>query len=302
MSLSIVLLSFDRPSSLAQALESVMLQSKQPDEIIVVDNRSTSSNVIGELVRRHPQVRLIANSTNQGFAAAMNQGVAAAQGDFVYLTEDDIVLDRDCMQQLMMFAAQSPSFGMASALQLNHGQHTIRCAGGDVTLGGVYRQSIFGWDEPEDRVPTAPLEVGYLTGSSIFARREVLASLGGFREDFFLYKEDVELCIRARRKGLKLFVVPSARSFHLPEASAGNGRRNAEVEFHKLKNFLALYLLHAKASVLPRFFAGYAMEALRDCAAAQWSRARSRLHATAWCASNFRRLWHDRRSFVPDFL
>jgi GT2 family glycosyltransferase len=99
----------------------------------------------------------------------------------------------------------------------------------------------------------------------LLTRTDFLRSLGGFREEFFMYTEAVELCLRAARAGRRLAVVPRARAAHFepPEGVAGP----SALEFHKLKNFLALYLLHAPARVLPEFFCRYVLlGALRSLA------------------------------------
>jgi GT2 family glycosyltransferase len=88
----------------------------------------------------------------------------------------------------------------------------------------------------------------------IAARTTVLRALGGFRPDFFMYGEDVELCARVLETGRTIDIVPAARVYHHepPERP-----EPAMVAFHKQKNLAALYMLHAPLTVLPAFFARY---------------------------------------------
>src|SRR4029077_7078840 len=85
-----------------------------------------------------------------------------------------------------------------------------------------------------------PFETMYLPGAMIAARTSVLREIGGFHPDFFMYGEDVELCARTLKKGLKIAVVPRARVYHHepPDTPV-----SALLTFHKQKNLAALYLL-----------------------------------------------------------
>src|SRR5947209_6307903 len=98
---SVVVLSYERPALLREALRSLAAQSYAPREIIVVDNRSTVSDEVARVAAEFPSVRLIRNRENVGYAAGMNRGIAEAACEYVYLTEDDITLDRDCIRRLV---------------------------------------------------------------------------------------------------------------------------------------------------------------------------------------------------------
>jgi GT2 family glycosyltransferase len=99
-----------------------------------------------------------------------------------------------------------------------------------------------------------PFETMYLPGAAIAARTSLLREMGGFNPEFFMYGEDVELCARTLKKGLKIAIVPAARVYHHdpPDVPV-----STLVNFHKQKNLAALYLLHAPARVLPMFVARY---------------------------------------------
>jgi GT2 family glycosyltransferase len=195
----------------------------------------------------------------------MNRGLDEASAPYVLLTEDDIVLEPDCVARLVAYMEAHPAVGLAAPVLLNRGAGTVRCAGAEVTLGGVYRKRVYGAGEADAGRFAEPFEVEQLDGAVLLARTEFLRSLGGFREEFFMYAEAVELCLRVRRAGRRLAVVPRARAAHFepPEVAAAPDA----LEFHRLKNFFALYLLHAPARVLPEFFCRYVLlGALRSLA------------------------------------
>lgn len=252
---TIVVLSYDRPQLLGQALRSIEAQTCKPCEVLVIDNASSSSPRIRELVSGFQGVRLIANATNRGFTGGMNQGLAEAEGEYIYLTEDDIELDPSCVATLVDFLEQHPATALAGPVMWNRRHPTIRCAGGSFTFGSVYQMRVNG--EGQTTLPdSAPFETMYLPGAMIAARTRELRQLGGFRSDFFMYGEDVELCARVLERGRTITIVPCARVYHheptdQPEPAA--------VAFHKQKNLAALYMLHAPLRVLPGFFVRYVL-------------------------------------------
>jgi predicted O-methyltransferase YrrM len=119
----------------------------------------------------------------------------------------------------------------------------------------LYRHDLIARGETELGRPQ-PYDTGYVTGAMIFAPRALWKRLGGFRDDFFLYHDDTEFSLRALKAGFRITVVPVAREEHLPGLP---GPVPDFVEYHKIKNFVALYLLHADLRVLPAFLARYVL-------------------------------------------
>ena len=290
--ISVVLLSYNRPHYLTRAIETVFAQTWSNLEVIVVDNRSPSSEEIARIVSQYPTVQFIGHSENLGFTGGMNAGIAAARGTYLYLTEDDIEMESECLAVLAGYLDEHPVVGLAGPIMLNRRSQTIRCAGGRFELGGVYRLTIFGADEPfaAARFP-APYLVSYLPGASLMARRELLQDLHGFRNEFFMYIEDVDLCARVLKRGLSIAVVPNARvSHHEPEPGAAPG-----LDFHKMKNLSALYFMHAPLQVLPVFVLRYAV--LGMIRAFAGGRVGAHVRAWAWAAYYAPRLLAERFRF-----
>lgn len=250
---TIAVLSYNRPQLLEGALRSIAAQTYAARDVVVIDNPSPASPRIRELVAAFAGVRLIANTTNNGFTGGMNQGLAEAKGEFVYFTEDDIELEPDCLSTLIEYLSGQPDVALAGPVMWNRSTPTIRCAGGSFELGPVYRMRVTGAGDRQ-LLETSPFRTMFLPGASILARTAELRALGGFHPDFFMYGEDVELCARVKKRGRAISIVPAARAHHheppeAPESSA--------LAFHKQKNLVALYLLHARPGVLPAFFIRY---------------------------------------------
>jgi GT2 family glycosyltransferase len=250
---TIVVLSHNRPDLLARALRSIAHQSHENREVVVVDNASEASERIRSLVAGFDEVRLVANATNRGFTGGMNQGLAEARGDYIYLTEDDIELDRECIAELVRYLVAHPDVALAGPVMWNKQTATIRCAGGSFNLGPAYRLHVTGAGQT-DLPDSNPFPTLFIPGSMIAARTAKLRELGGFRSEFFMYGEDVELCARVIERGWTMAIVPAARVYH---HEPPDGPEPAVIRFHKQKNLAALYMLHAPFTALPGFFARY---------------------------------------------
>jgi GT2 family glycosyltransferase len=279
---SIVLLSYNRPQLLSQALASVQEQSYQHFEVIVVDNPSAASAEVAEIVSQYPTVKLIQTDLNIGYAGGMNRGIASASGDYVYLTEDDVVLENDCIDNLVQYLEDNPSTDLIAPVIYNKESGTIRCAGGELALDGVYQRRIYGAGEHDAGQFAKPFEVTYIDGATMFARREFWQRFKGFREEYFMYVDAVELCARVAKSGLRMAIVPHAKVYHFEPVDPST---TPDLEFHKLKNFFSLYLLHAPAGILPEFFCRYAfINGLRSLFAKTGTPPRVFFKALLWVA------------------
>jgi GT2 family glycosyltransferase len=149
---------------------------------------------------------------------------------------------------------------------------------------------IHGEGERDEGQFPRPLRVTYIDGAVMFARTDFWRRLGGFREEFFMYVEAVELCAKVAKMGKALTLVPQAKVYHFEPPPGANS--SAEFAFHRYKNFFALYLLHARARRLPEFFARYAGLGLPRAAAN--GSLRPFLRALGWTARRAPSLLRER--------
>lgn len=254
---SVVCLSYKRPHLLREALASLAVQTHPLHELIVVDNRSERSGEVAAVVEEFPAARLLANAKNLGFTGGMNSGLQAATGEYVVLTEDDITLAPGAIRAVVEHLSVHPRVGLVGGLMLNKQSGTIRCAGGRVRLGSRFELDVIGESAVDTGQFAEPFAVSYLPGAFLAARRSVWERLGGFRERYYLYMEDVDLCVRAAAAGYTLATVPAARVYHAdPPADA---EPPPWLRRLKYQNLLRLYLLNAPGRVLPAFLARYAL-------------------------------------------
>lgn len=290
---SVIILSYNRPQFLSQALDSILRQTYSMLEIIVVDNSSPNSEAIRQIVEKYPAVKMIAMEHNSGYTGGMNEGIRQARGEYIYLTEDDMVSDANAIAAMVEYMEEDPQAGIVSGV-LHDNTGALICGGGFVELGAVFSQFLIGRNTPTPPTLNGPFCATFATGAMMLLRRPVLQELGPFRSDFFMYYEDVELCQRVMASGRTIVIAPAARACTFAESY--NVETARAVDFHKLKNFFALYLLHAPARRLPGFFVRYAginlMRALLKNRNAAWLL----LKAELWIAWNLARLRRERRA------
>ena len=256
--LSIGIVSWNTRDLLDACLRSI---ATAPDavtrEVIVVDNASADDTA--EMVRdRHPDVTLIANADNRGYAAGNNQAIAAASGELILLLNPDIVVHPGGLETLVGVLRERPEAGaVAPRLILPDGSVQASCRSfptPDVVLYealglsrffprsrrfGKYRMTWWGYDD--ERPVDQPM------ASAFMVRRAVLDQVGGMDEDFPIFFNDVDLCKRIREAGWEIRFTPRASMDHVGGASTSQVRRRMIVESHR--SFVRFYRKHYRGTL-----------------------------------------------------
>jgi len=214
-------------------------------EIVVVDNGSTDDSV-ARLRERYPELHLIETRANLGFAAASNVGMHAALtmgADHLWLLNNDTVVDRGALSELLVVMRADPSVGIAgSKIYFADRPETLWFAGGRVSqLSGwaLHR----GIEEADEGQYEEAAEVDFATGCSLLARARAVASLGPMTEDFFLYWEDVDWCARAHGAGWRVVYAPRSRVWHKVGGSLTSRQRHLHWRYEG-RNRLHFYRRH----------------------------------------------------------
>jgi GT2 family glycosyltransferase len=216
---SIVIVNFNGGTLLAECGASVAAQTYRDRETIVVDNGSTDGSLAAaaDALRGAAVVRLDANT---GFARGNNAGIARAAGELILTLNNDARLAPTCVDELVAAADRHPRAGMfAPKILISTDPARIDSAGLLVYLDGVYRPR--GWQEPDGPAFDREAEILMPCASVALYRRAMLADVGLFDEDYFLYLEDGDLGMRARFRGWTCRYVPRAVAFHLKSSTAG---------------------------------------------------------------------------------
>jgi hypothetical protein len=217
----IVIVTWNAEDVIGACLDAALRYS---DRVVVVDNASADATV--DAVRARPQVRLIANRDNRGFAAAVNQGVRSLDCPYVLLLNPDAVIETPL--DALADACREPDVAAAGGRLLDEN--------GLAQKGFLVRRFPTGWtlafevlglnrlfpSSPVNRRyraldfdPDVAAEVDQPAGAFLMLRRDVWQGLGGFCEDFHpLWFEDVDYARRARDRGFRMLYVPAVSARH----------------------------------------------------------------------------------------
>jgi N-acetylglucosaminyl-diphospho-decaprenol L-rhamnosyltransferase len=221
-SVAVVVVSYEAREALTACLDSLSRHGGPASEIVVVDNASGDGSA--ETVRaRHPEVRLIANSDNRGFARACNQGLGATSAPLVLFLNPDAAVTAGAVEALAARLGADPDVGAVGPLTRDPDGTIQVSTGPDLTplaerrqrrlVRGVRRRDPGALREAEER-HAHEHEPAWVSGACLMARREALEAVGGFDEGFFLYEEDADLCRRLRRAGWRVVFTPAAEIRH----------------------------------------------------------------------------------------
>ena len=224
MDLSIIIVNWNVRDLLKRLLESIFNYTQGIEfEVIVVDNNSGDGSI--EMVRENfPQVKIIANQENLGFAKANNQGLKIALGKFVLFMNPDMELKENSFKKLADFMEQNPGIGI-STCQLTYPDGKVQpiiknnptfCS----QLLIILKLHHFFMPEclkkylAKDFDYLKQSEVKQIMGAFVFARKEVMEKLKGWCEDYFAWWEDIDLCYSAQKADIKIFYIPITKVIH----------------------------------------------------------------------------------------
>ncbi len=264
---SFVLVNWNTRDLADQAIASILRYEKSvPSEIIVVDNASSDGSV-AFLKAKYPDITVIHNARNEGFAKANNLGARKARGQYLVLLNSDAYLIEEilpaCSEQMR---AQADCI---LACRVLNPDRSLQFSVDDFpSLGGYLREAFGSRDRilavkiaRQAAVGTGTARFGWATGAFLMVPRPTYLRLGGLREDIFMYGEDLEFCHRAARAGVPCLYFGGCSIVHIGGGSAGYDTLRSLVltDAGRLKTFallrgpsseLALRLIFILRSVL----------------------------------------------------
>jgi GT2 family glycosyltransferase len=237
--ISIVIVNYNGMIFLKPCLDSLYHQTFSDFEVIIVDNASTDES-ISYIKEYYPDVRLVLNRINRGFAGGANDGIRLSCGKYIFLLNTDTVLPPLTLERLINVTLKNSSYGMFGTKML-YPDGRINSTGICISLSGAAwdrgmgEQDIGQYDHFEEIL-------GPCGGAALY-RRDVLVMVGGFDEDFFLFMEDVDLAIRIQQLGYRCLYVPNALVYHHHGGTAGVGSDisiyygNRNIIWYPVKNY-----------------------------------------------------------------
>jgi N-acetylglucosaminyl-diphospho-decaprenol L-rhamnosyltransferase len=239
--ISILILNWNTRDLLVKCLDSIAhTAGNLSAEIVVVDNASSDGS--RAMVReRFPNVRLIENETNVGFARGNNQAMAVSSGRYALLANSDAFVWPGAIRALVDLADSQPQAGIVGA-QLVNADGSFQASYTRfpslwrelLILSGLGRLMYGRWypsHGPEE--DKGPQIVDYVEGACLLVRRKAFEEVGGLDESYFMYAEEVDWCYAMRAKGWQVWYQPAAKVTHLGGGSSYNRPLEREADLYR---------------------------------------------------------------------
>jgi GT2 family glycosyltransferase len=275
-----------------------VLESDYPNlEIIVVDNKSTDSSLTYLSSLDFSRVTIVRNSHNN-YSLGLNLGLRVAEGKYVLYLNNDTVLQKDTISKLVKAMNEDSEIALAQGLLLSYFNPKMVDSKGETM--DFYGNSItIGADQPYDEQDNQSFEILSASGSASIMRRDVVQTLRGFDDRYYMGYEDMDLGLRVRLAGYKVILIPDAIVYHRRGYTNLKKEVRLESKFHfnknriatLIKNYEMVNLLKAIPIVILNHVMAFVYEAIFEHDS---RKALKRISALIWNLTNAKYLFRKR--------
>lgn len=232
----IIVVNWNGAKDTIECLESIAQSSYKNYNVIVVDNGSTDSS-IHHIISRFPNLYLIEAKTNLGFTGGNNLGIKSALNsgaDFVWLLNNDTIIERDTLKNVIELASLHKNSGIFGSMIFDYPpSKKIQFAGATIDWENAISPHLLKYD--------ANIAIDRVNGCAMLVSRDVCEIAGVFDDNYFLYAEEVDWCIRAKNAGFCCIMCPSSIVFHKGSVSVERaGGKKIIYHYYNTRNFLYL--------------------------------------------------------------
>lgn len=241
---SIIIVNWKTPELLAGCLDSLLEDPRASQfEICVVDNNSGDNSL--DVLRGYPQVHVVANTSNVGFAKACNQVIPQATAPYIFLLNPDTVVRDNAVSKLADYLDDNPKCAAVGPKVLNpDGTLQLACRRSFPSpAASFYRLTYLSKLFPKNKTfaqynltyanPDDELDVDALSGSAMMVRKDVVDRVGLLDEDIFMFGEDIDWCWRFKQEGWRVTYCPQAVVYHFHGAASRLRPVGATINLHK---------------------------------------------------------------------
>jgi GT2 family glycosyltransferase len=256
--IAIVILNWNGREFLRKFLPSVLANSQGIAEVIIADNASTDSS-IEFLQDNFPEVRIITNRTNGGFARGYNEALADVEADYFVLLNSDIEVTPNWIEPVIKLMESDKNIAACQPKLRSYFEREkfeyAGAAGGFIDEYGYpfCRGRIFQNIETDSGQYDDAVEIFWATGACMFVRANLFKKFGGFDEDFFAHMEEIDFCWRLKNGGYKVMFCPDSVVFHV-----GGGtlpKKSSQKTYLNFRNNLSLLFKNLPSDLLFPVFA-----------------------------------------------
>ena len=249
--LAIVIVGYNARADLERCLESILAAPPVvPFEILLVDNGSTDGGP-DAVERRWPQVRVLRQARNLGFAAASNAGIRTTGAGLVLLLNSDTIVPPGALDRLVTRLSELPDVAVAGPRLVNaEGEPELSFGRmmspwnelSQKALGALVARRVPPFHRWLGRRTRAEHDPDWVSGACLLVRRADADAVGLLDERYFLYAEDVDFCAAIRARGRRVLFTPEAEVIHLRGRSAASRPAAAEEAYRRSQ--MAFYAKH----------------------------------------------------------
>ena len=248
MKVSVVTPNYNGLKFLNNYFETLLIQSRFIEEIIIIDNASTDGSVefIEEFINssNYPiRIILIKNGENLGFAPAVNQGIRESKSEYIYSVNNDVELEWNALDEIIKAMDESISLGenpfsIQSKMIQHYNRKLIDDAGDEYTLLAWTKKT--GDGQQADKYVEKREIFSSCAGAALY-RKSVLEEIGYFDDNFFAYVEDIDLAYRSQIYGYKNYFCPNSIVYHYGSGTSGSRYNEFKIRLAARNNVYLIY-------------------------------------------------------------
>lgn len=245
---TIIVLNWNNALDTVKCLQSVKKSDYTAYDVIVVDNGSCDESVC-EIRQQHPDVVVLEAPQNLGYAEGNNLGIRHALRtgtDYIFVLNNDARVASDTVKYLVFAAEQFPDAAFLGP-KIYHLDKPSQLQSAGARLDYLWRSRQRGLDQPDTGQFNVLEEVDYVIGAAVLVRANLLKEIGLLDPDFFLYREDVDWCLRARHLGYRIVYVPEAKVWH--RSSHLRENELPRITYYLTRNSLMLLVKHHQGMI-----------------------------------------------------
>ena len=213
-------------------------------ELIVSSNSCYKPSQQDAIREQYPEIRWQFNPENGGFAYGMNHGIGVAKGEYILISNPDVILKKG-IREAIAYLQSNPDVGIIGPC-IRDEQGTVQDSFRKYVTMPVFivrqMKRILQTEKPLEIDETSePIEIDWVIGASMLARRTVLEKVQGFDQHYFMYSEDIDLCTRIRHSGYKIVYLPK---FEVEYKGTRSARRSWKYAKIFIKSHLYLWRKH----------------------------------------------------------
>jgi len=242
MKLTVQIVNYNSREIIRECLDSLKenLENIHESDVLIINNDPDKLSELIEDIKPF-KAKVIEVNENIGFGRAHNLGCCEKRGEFILFLNPDTKVPRGAFKEMLSVIESDKKVGIVGPVLVDHnGRAAEESYGFNKTPLSIIKNKLFpsGHEDENENI----FEVDWVSGGAMLIRKNLFDELGGFDENYFMYFEDVDLCLQAKKRGYKIMVHPSIRIFHQSGQSFADNQNKKKYyydsqEYYFRKNF-----------------------------------------------------------------